>query len=120
MTWQNAGPLAEGLKPRTETPRSLEEQFVYGEKAKAERPAPARPPEPAPAAAAPAAPQRPPTGRRGRSAACRSPPGSEATWPQALKRASLERQLEGVEPYTVQDMLESALEPWLKANGYLD
>jgi hypothetical protein len=38
---------------------------------------------------------------------------------KALKRASLDRQLKGVEPNTVCDILEQALEPWLKANGYL-
>ncbi|OJW20124.1 MAG: hypothetical protein BGO49_08470 [Planctomycetales bacterium 71-10] len=37
----------------------------------------------------------------------------------ALKRASLERQLEGVEPNTLQDILEQAVEPWLRNNGYL-
>lgn len=37
----------------------------------------------------------------------------------ALKRASLERQLSGVEPSTMVDMLEQAIEPWLRANGYL-
>jgi|SRR5579863_9557887 len=37
----------------------------------------------------------------------------------ALKRASLERQLKGVEPHTLQDILEQAIEPWLKSNGYL-
>lgn len=37
----------------------------------------------------------------------------------ALKRASLERQLAKVEPHTISDILEVALEPWLKANGYL-
>jgi hypothetical protein len=37
----------------------------------------------------------------------------------ALKRASLERQLSGVEPSTIVDMLEQAIEPWLRANGYL-
>jgi hypothetical protein len=37
----------------------------------------------------------------------------------ALKRASLERQLNGVFPQTVQDILEAALEPWLRGNGYL-
>lgn len=42
-----------------------------------------------------------------------------ADYAQALKRASLERELAGVEPYTVQDMLEEALGPWLSANGYL-
>jgi hypothetical protein len=36
----------------------------------------------------------------------------------ALKRASLERQLNAVEPNTLQDILEEAIEPWLKANGY--
>lgn len=38
---------------------------------------------------------------------------------EALKRASLERQLAKVEPCTVQDILEQALEPWLKTNGYI-
>jgi hypothetical protein len=37
----------------------------------------------------------------------------------ALKRASLERQLNGIEPHTLQDILEQAVEPWLKSNGYL-
>ncbi len=37
----------------------------------------------------------------------------------ALKRASLERQLSGTEPHTLQDILEEAIEPWLKTNGYL-
>lgn len=37
----------------------------------------------------------------------------------ALKRASLERQLKGQEPHTLQDILEQAIEPWLKSNGYL-
>lgn len=36
----------------------------------------------------------------------------------ALKRASLERQLKGIEPNTLCDILEEAIEPWLKANGY--
>ncbi len=37
----------------------------------------------------------------------------------SLKRASLERQLKNIDPNTLQDILEEALEPWLKANGYL-
>ena len=37
----------------------------------------------------------------------------------ALKRASLERQLAGQTPNTMQDILEQALEPWLKGHGYL-
>lgn len=42
-----------------------------------------------------------------------------ADYAAALKRASLERQLAKVEPNTISDILETALEPWLKANGYL-
>jgi hypothetical protein len=42
-----------------------------------------------------------------------------ADFASALKRASLERQLKGVEPYTLTDIIEQAIEPWLKTNGYL-
>ncbi len=38
----------------------------------------------------------------------------------ALKRASLQRQLAGAEPYYVQDIMEEALETWLRGNGYVD
>ena len=38
----------------------------------------------------------------------------------ALKRAALTRQLDGVVPYTVQDIVEEALELWLLKNGYLE
>jgi hypothetical protein len=37
----------------------------------------------------------------------------------ALKRASLERELSRVRPFTQQDILEAALVPWLRSNGYL-
>ncbi|MFO0835771.1 MAG: hypothetical protein U0638_12430 [Phycisphaerales bacterium] len=37
----------------------------------------------------------------------------------ALKRASLERQLQGVQPSAVQEILEEAIEPWLRTHGYL-
>ena len=37
----------------------------------------------------------------------------------ALKRASLERQLAGEDVFTQQDLVELALEPWLKQEGYL-
>jgi hypothetical protein len=42
-----------------------------------------------------------------------------ADYADALKRASLERQLSKTEPSTLQDILEQAIEPWLKSNGYL-
>ncbi|OWK45583.1 hypothetical protein FRUB_01914 [Fimbriiglobus ruber] len=38
----------------------------------------------------------------------------------ALKRSSLERQLQGIEPNSIQDILEEALEPWLRQRGYLE
>ena len=38
---------------------------------------------------------------------------------EALKRASLERQLNKQEPNTLQDILEQAIEPWLRNNGYI-
>ncbi len=37
----------------------------------------------------------------------------------ALKRASLERQLSGEMPSAVQDILDDALIPWLTERGYL-
>lgn len=38
---------------------------------------------------------------------------------KALKRASLERQLHCVKPSAINEVLEQALEPWLRSNGYL-
>jgi len=38
---------------------------------------------------------------------------------KALKRASLERQIDGIEPSTIVEILEQALGPWLESNGYL-
>jgi len=123
--------LVEGLKARPESDRSLEEAFVFG--TKAAKPAP-------PAKARPATPERAVAPKQAASPASAeegTPNPATVTRPaaniarvpfttrlrsdmaQALKRASLERQLEGVEPNTVQEILESALEPWLKANGYL-
>jgi hypothetical protein len=37
----------------------------------------------------------------------------------ALKRASLERQLQGIQPNSVQDILEECLELWLHKHGLL-
>jgi hypothetical protein len=42
-----------------------------------------------------------------------------ARYATALKRASLERQLKGLRPYKLQDIVEEAVEPWLRKNGYL-
>jgi hypothetical protein len=37
----------------------------------------------------------------------------------ALQTASLERQLQGIEPFSKREIVEEALEPWLRQNGYL-
>ena len=37
----------------------------------------------------------------------------------ALQQASLQRKLNGIEPNSLRDILEEAVTPWLKANGYL-
>ncbi len=87
--------LADGLKPPE---RTAEAAFVYNTKPADGPPAPAR-----------------------RAAVGRSPLTTRirTDLATALKRASLERQLNGVEPSAVQEILEEALEPWLKTNGYL-
>lgn len=43
-----------------------------------------------------------------------------ADFATALKRASLERQLSGTPPNTLQGVLEEALEPWLRTHGYVN
>ena len=94
-------PLTEGLKanPPPIDPQK-EKEFVYGGSKAAEPPAkPASQPSPL---------NRVPLSTRIR-----------ADFAAALKRASLERQLHGVEPNTLQDILEEAIEPWLKSNNYI-
>ena len=100
--------LVEGLK---QPERSVEEQFVYSGKPKAAQPAPP-PSEPTP-----------PREAKGQAAnpIARVPLTTRirSDFAAALKRASLERQLRGVLPNTLQDILEEALEPWLRKNDYL-
>lgn len=103
-------PLVEGLKQTGTADPELEKKFVFGPKAEPEQPA--KPPASAPAEAregkGPQQSSRVPLTTRVR-----------ADYASALKRASLERQLSGVEPNTLQDILEEALEPWLKNHGYV-
>ncbi|MBX9580299.1 MAG: hypothetical protein K2X87_08335 [Gemmataceae bacterium] len=100
--------LADGLAPRPDVTRAVEERFVRGDRG----PAAAEAPGPA-VAAPPPTPVTPTVGRTPVSTRIR------ADYAAALKRASLERQLAGVTPNTLQDILEEALGPWLAANGYL-
>jgi hypothetical protein len=112
-------PLVEGLKGMPD----LEEQFVYGKKkAPAQRgtgepqPVPPVVSVPPPQAAVPAEPKKQPLSNHGRVPFTTRVRQDIAS---ALKRASLERQLAGVHPNTLQEILETALEPWLRENGYL-
>lgn len=91
--------LTEGLKATPIVDVVKEKAFVFGDK---------EPPKPAAPVVQVAALNRVPISTRIRD-----------DFARALKRASLERQLEGREPNTLQDILEEAIEPWLKANGYL-
>lgn len=93
-------PLTEGITPPVAP--DIARKFIHGEVEEA-KPAAA---QPTPSASAPLS--RSPISTRIRT-----------EFAEALKRASLERQLAKVEPYTLQDMLEQALEPWLKTNGYI-
>ncbi|MBY0459781.1 MAG: hypothetical protein K2V38_20875 [Gemmataceae bacterium] len=89
-------PLTDGLKPPTPpVDPAVERQFVFRGPGREER-----------VASTPVA--RAPLTTRIR-----------AEYAAALKRASLERQLSGATPHTLQEMLEEALEPWLRAHGYL-
>jgi hypothetical protein len=102
--------LVEGLKTVSSVDPSLEKAFVYGGPEKAK-------PAPAPSAT-PEAPEG--KGQKGSSVG-RVPLTTRirGDYAAALKRASLERQLSGTYPNTLQDILEEALEPWLRSNGYL-
>ena len=95
-------PLIDGLKPAPPAiDPAVEKQFVYGGKPKPD-------PEPGgPEKATPPIARAPITTR------------IRADFATALKRASLERQLSGTTPNTLQEILEEALEPWLKAHGYV-
>ena len=92
-------PLVEGIKPLAPpTDPQRERDFVYGTKEKANGDA---------TTATPAIAKSPISTR------------IRTDFALALKRASLERQLNGIEPNTLQDILEQAIEPWLKTNGYM-
>lgn len=116
--------LADGLKTTPKADPETEKAFVF------EAGKPDRVPVKKPARPKSAATEREPTRPSGPDA-----PAEQAPEPNlgrsplttrlrsdigtALKRASLERQLAGQSPYTVQDILETVLEPWLKSHGYL-
>ena len=104
--------LMDGLSNGGEVDRSVEEQFVFAGK----KTDPAS--HPLSSAATPEAGE---VKRQVGNAIGRVPLTTRvrSDFATALKRASLQRQLDGVAPNTLQDILEEALEPWLRSNGYL-
>jgi hypothetical protein len=113
MTQRRA--LLEGLGETLEVDHEQAEEFIYGKKPKSKPPAA----EKEVAAEAPPVPLKEGKGpssasRVGLTTRIRS------DFAVALKRASLERQLNGIAPHTLQDILEEALQPWLRHHGYLN
>jgi hypothetical protein len=105
--------LPQELKPDVSVDRSIEETFVHSGKPKPREDTPPRPVAPTPETAQTKPHTHKPLGRVPLTTRVR------ADFTTALKRASLERQLSGASPNTLQDILEPALEPWLRSNGYL-
>lgn len=103
-------PLIAGIKPAGDVSPALEKQFVYGEKGEGEKPARLPATE---EGTKPPAKGRDPVGRVPLTTRVRG------DYAAALKRASLERQLNGQFPNTLQDILEEALGPWLRDHGYV-
>ncbi len=100
--------LIEGITPpASPVDPNKEKEFVFGEKKEESQ-------ETSEAAATP-------TAKSAKAAKARVALSTRmrADFSAALKRASLERELAGVEPHTLTDILEQAVEPWLRSNGYL-
>jgi hypothetical protein len=102
--------LIEGLKTTSGVDPAVEEKFVYGDHTKPKLATPT-------AAATEIREAKPQPG----NTINRSPLTTriKTEYSEALKRASLERQLSGTFPNRLQEILEEALEPWLRSNGYL-
>jgi hypothetical protein len=100
--------LVAGLKTTEEVDPELAKQFIYGEK-------PAKQEINKPQAAGEGRDSSP------QNSVTRAPLTTRirADFVTSLKRASLERQLSGEVPNTIVDILEDALEPWLRSHGYV-
>lgn len=116
--------LADGLPTTPKADPEIEKAFVY-EANKAKRESTKKPakPEPHPTESVTSSAPVPELPRETRSEQVigRSPltTSLRSDIVTALKRASLERELNGQSPYMVRDILEITLEPWLKRHGYL-
>lgn len=105
--------LMEGLNNGSDVDRSVEEEFVFAGEVKPDQPT-----------HSPTLAQNPKAGevkRHTGNIAGRVPLTTRvrSDFALALKRASLQRQLDGVLPNTLQDILEEALETWLRSNSCL-
>lgn len=110
--------LVDGLTTPDSAQAEREKAFVFG------TPAASEPPEPETSPAAPISIAEPQTvfDSKVLPQFAGRVPVTTRTRPEvatALKRASLTRQLNGIEPYYVQDIMEEALETWLRTNHYL-
>lgn len=103
-------PLVEGLRTSHESLSDTEKNFVFGEDQSVE--AKKETLENAPQMNNSVLPKM--TGRVPITTRARPEIGS------ALKRASLQRQLDGIEPSSMQDIMEAALENWLRGKGYIE
>jgi hypothetical protein len=101
--------LTEGLHPEPEIDPKVAEAFVFQNKAKPSRVEPVQQARLASDAIKPAA----------ASALIPLTARIPADLFMTLKRASFERQLQGVEPSSFQDIVVEALTPWLRQQGYL-
>jgi hypothetical protein len=94
--------LVEGLKNSPPAvPTARESEFVYGKQS-------APKPEPQPQTVAKSTSSASPISTRLRT-----------DYAEGLKHASLDRQLKGIKPNTMRDILEECVGPWLRENGYL-
>ena len=112
MTTKERRPLTEGLKDEPEVDPKLARDFVFQQSRKE---------DPAPAAKPPAATRLPAGSLNPGTPPALVPLTARISQEKflALKRASFDRQLQGVEPSSMQDIVDEALTPWLRKHGYL-
>jgi hypothetical protein len=109
--------LVEQIDPATEVALAVEEEFIYGAKGRPSRLKQEQTPPPSEETVEGKKEQAPAPSAVARVGLTTRIRGDFA---DALKRASLERQLRKEKPNTQQDILEEALEPWLRKHGYLN
>jgi hypothetical protein len=106
-------PLTSAFQQPVEVDPARAKEFVYGgEKSKPDQMGKAQ--ETPPVAETREGRGQPPISRSHLTTRLRS------DFASAVKNASLERQLKKQYPNTIQHILEEALEPWLRANGYIE